>query len=330
MKIAVNGATGFTGRLAVAELARRGIETVLCGRDLGRLRAAANGAEVRVADIADPAALAAAFEGCDAVVNCAGPFALLGEPVVRAAIAAGCHYVDTTGEQHFVRRVFERFAKDAENAGVTVVPAMADDGGPSDLIAHLTAARVAPVEDLTIAVRYLGGGPPSRGTVRSMLEIIEEEPLDYEDGGWHAAGPARRTSVLFPGGEVPVAKLALPGVVTVPHHVRARRVEGLADADLVAGLGGLTPELAETLPEGPDEELRRAQRWTIVVEAVGSGVARGVVEGGDNYGTTAVIAVEAACRLAAGGVPAGVLAPSQAFDPAGFLDALAGVTWSVG
>jgi hypothetical protein len=44
-----------------------------------------------------------------------------------------------------------------------------------------------------------------------------------------------------------------------------------------------------------------------------------------------VIAVEAACRLAAGGAPAGALAPAQAFDAASFLDALAphGVTWRV-
>ena len=41
MRIALNGASGYTGRLAAAELARRGIDAVLVGRDPGRLAAAA-------------------------------------------------------------------------------------------------------------------------------------------------------------------------------------------------------------------------------------------------------------------------------------------------
>lgn len=54
------------------------------------------------------------------------------------------------------------------------------------------------------------------------------------------------------------------------------------------------------------------------------------MRGTDTYGSTAVIAVEAARRLAAGDAPAGVLAPAQAFDPAGFLGFLAGRGISTG
>jgi short subunit dehydrogenase-like uncharacterized protein len=94
MLIALNGASGFTGRLAAAELSRRGIDAVLVGRDPGRLRAAAAGTDfgIRIAEIGDPDALAAAFAGADAVINTAGPFARLGGPVIRAAVAAraGC------------------------------------------------------------------------------------------------------------------------------------------------------------------------------------------------------------------------------------------------
>lgn len=49
-----------------------------------------------------------------------------------------------------------------------------------------------------------------------------------------------------------------------------------------------------------------------------------MVRGTDTYGSTAVIAVEAARRLAVDGAPPGVLAPAQAFDPADFLRVLAG------
>ena len=47
MRIALNGASGYTGRLAAAELARRGIDAVLVGRDPGRLAVAAAGAASR-------------------------------------------------------------------------------------------------------------------------------------------------------------------------------------------------------------------------------------------------------------------------------------------
>lgn len=81
------------------------------------------------------------------------------------------------------------------------------------------------------------------------------------------------------------------------------------------------------------EEKRRASRWTALVEVAGRDgrIARGVVQGPDMYGMTAVIAVEGARRLLEKGAPRGVLAPAQVFEAADFLDALAvhGVRWSV-
>jgi short subunit dehydrogenase-like uncharacterized protein len=328
MKIAVYGASGYTGKLVVAELARRGIETVLVGRNVDRLRQV--GAEVRQAAIDDHAALVRAFRGCDVVINCAGPFVLLGEPVVRAAVDAGCHYVDIAGEQRYLAWLFEEIGPLAEAAGVSVVPSANDDGLPSDLLAHLVAEQVRPVRELVIGLDLVrAGAPPTRGTLRSALANLDtftSGGLGYEDGRWHQDIPARRTSMTFPADTAPVVKFPLPAVVTVPRHVPASRVEGLARSELVAGFAGVTPELFETLPEGPAEENRRAARWIIVVEATGEdgSHARGVVQGADMQGSTAVIAVEAARRRAVDGAKPGVLASAQAFEPGDFLAYLAG------
>lgn len=126
----------------------------------------------------------------------------------------------------------------------------------------------------------------------------------------------------------------MPEVVTIPRHVRVRRVEGVTEAALGDRLNmPLTPQLIDSLPEGPDEDSRRGQRFTYVLDATAAGGrrARGVVQGPDTYGTTAVIAVEGARRLIADPAAPGVLAPAQAYDPAGFLDFLAphGIRWSV-
>jgi short subunit dehydrogenase-like uncharacterized protein len=338
MKIAVYGASGFTGRLAAAELGRRGLSPVLVGRNAERLRKAAvdagvADAEVRVAGLHDPAALAAAFAGCDAVVNAAGPFALWGEPVVRAAIAAGCHYVDTSGEQGWIQQVLDTAAPAAERVGVTVVPAMADDGGPGDLIAHLTAAPLTNVADLLV-VDARRPGAASRGTARSMGAVFDAGPLEYAGGTWHPA-TGGTPSITVPGEteEVALTPFALPGVVTVPRHVRAGRVRSGIRTEVAELFASLTPDVVDSVPEVLDEEARSTNDWLMLVEAVDDAGrrARGWVTGPDAYGLTAVIAVEGARRLVTDGARAGALTPAQAFDAAGFLDALAphGVTWRV-
>ncbi|MFJ2828424.1 saccharopine dehydrogenase family protein [Streptomyces sp. NPDC087263] len=340
MRIAVYGASGFTGRLTVAELCRRRITPVLVGRNADRLGAAAaevgvTGAETRVADLADPAGLADAIADCDAVVNCAGPFTLWGEPVVRAAITAGTHYVDTTGEQHYIQRVFDVFNKEAEHAGVTVVPAMADDGGPGDLIANLTAARVTPVDEVLIADLRQPGGGASRGTARSMAAVFDEGALEYLDGAWQPASGSQVEPIVPPGSTapVPVTTFALPGVITIPRHVAARRIHSAIRTDVAALFASLTPDTVDSIPETVAEDARRASRWLMKADATGTDGSRaqGWVTGPDGYGLTAVIAVEGARRLAADGARAGVLSPAQAYDPADFLNFLAphGVTWQV-
>ncbi|GIH48340.1 Uncharacterized conserved protein [Microbispora rosea] len=344
MKIAVFGANGYQGKLVVAELARRGVEAVLVGRDPVRVAEAAASvghpdAERRVAAVDDHPGLVEALRGCDAVVNCAGPFTPSGAAVVRAAIAAGLHYVDTAGEQLYINGVFETFAAAAEAAGVTVVPATTDACLPADLLAHRLAARLGPLDELTSTHVIVGGGGPSRGSLRSVIETIESVRaggLTYDDGAWRPGVPARRGAVTLPGEPeaIPVARFPLPEVVTVPRHVAVRHMEGLAEAELVERLNRPMPaEVVARLPEGPSEESRRGQRFTYVLDALGADGrrARGVVRGADTYGTTAVIAVESACRLVAEPVRAGVLAPALAFDSLAFLDRLArrGIRWSI-
>lgn len=338
MRIAVYGASGYQGKLVLTEVARRGIDAVLVGRDAARLAEAARSvgrtdAERRVAGTADHAALV----GCDAVVNCAGPFTSSGEAVIRAAIAAGCHYTDTSGEQLYVKKVFDAFATAAENAGVTVVPAANDGCLPIDLAAGILADRLASVEEI-VTTHVVTGGGMSRGSLRSLVETtdaVRTGGVTYHEGAWRRGVPARRNAVQLPGRSEPTPVMAFPvsEVVTIPRHIRLQHVQGLTEAALAERLNApLTPEFIDGLPEGPDEDARRAQRFTYVVDAVGTDgrAVRGVIEGADTYGVTAVVAVESARRLVAEPPMPGVLAPAQAFHPAGFLQFLApyGIRWT--
>ena len=137
--IALYGATGYTGRLVAAELAAAKADFVLSGRNRTKLDALAGELDgdvaVQPAALDDQVALRSLLSDCAAVIDCAGPFIRHGEPVLRAAVETATHYLDTTGEQAYMRMAFERYGPEAEAAGVAVIPAMGFDYVPGDMIA---------------------------------------------------------------------------------------------------------------------------------------------------------------------------------------------------
>jgi short subunit dehydrogenase-like uncharacterized protein len=290
------------------------------------------------------------------VIAAAGPFTEHGEPVVAAAAETGTHYVDTTGEQPFIRSVIEKWGPIAAGSEVALVSGMGFDYLPGDLLASLTAADLDRVDLLTLAYSIRGFGA-TRGTALSALEMMGAGDVEWVDGGWR---PGSRNVVEgrfdFPSplGSRRVARYPAGEQITVPQHVNVGTVREVIDLSSVtppilgpfAGLAmtatgalmstpvrGLAAQLIARLPEGPGESARRAVSFTVVCEASGPrGHRRGVVRGSDVYGITAVTTVEGALRMAAPGYDRrGGLAPAQAYDAADFLDALAphGVSYGV-
>jgi short subunit dehydrogenase-like uncharacterized protein len=350
--IAVYGATGYTGRLVAAELVRRGAEAVLVGRNAAKLEIVSEDlgeVPTRVAPLDDLAALRRALEPCAAVISCAGPFSEHGEPVLTAAIDAATHYLDTTGEQRYMRRVFDEFAPRAERAGVALLPAMGFDYAPGDMLAAVTAASIGPLDEVVVAYA-VSGFDPSRGTLRSVLGALAGGDVEWRDGQL-APAPRSRSAGSFNFGE-PVGRqrmIRLPAGehLTLPRHVQTHSVRTVLTIAtvlpfarlfapvapvLMPALGLLvrTPakraiELAiGRLPEGPSTEDRRRAQFTVVCEAsAGEERQRGVLRGTDVYGLTARATVEGALRCAAPGFEAaGALAPSTAFEPRDFLSAV--------
>jgi len=64
---------------------------LMTGKDLSQIK-------IIIADVGDEKALLAMAQQASVVVNCCGPYRHWGEPVVKACIAGGAHYVDVTGE----------------------------------------------------------------------------------------------------------------------------------------------------------------------------------------------------------------------------------------
>ena len=192
--IAVYGATGFTGGLIARELCERGADFVLAGRDRAKLEALSGelgGGPIAAASLEDPSALRELLEPCAAVIACAGPFTLHGEPLLGAAAETGTHYLDTTGEQVFIRLAFDRYGERAASRGAALVPGMGFDYFPGDMVAALVAAGMGPLEEIGIAYR-VEGFSPTHGTALSALEIMRGGDVVWFDGG----GSRRRAAQM--------------------------------------------------------------------------------------------------------------------------------------
>ena len=349
--IALYGATGYTGRLTAAELRAADADFILSGRNgqkLERLAAELDGGiTVRPAPLDDPAALRALLADCAAVIDCAGPFIRYGEPVLQAAVETSTHYLDTTGEQPYMRLALDRYGPEAKRKGVAVIPGMGFDYVPGDMIASLTADGMGDVDEVALAYSVAGFGA-TRGTMHSALEMINGGDVEWRKLQWLPADQSTgRGSFDFGGaiGRQRMVRYPAGEQVTVPRHISTRRVRtAISAASLVpsplapamplltrpAGLAMRTPlkrlvgGIISRLPEGPSESDRAAARFTIVCDVTrGQTLRRGAVSGSDVYGLTAAAVSAGALTAARGGVSgAGGLAPSQAFEPRSFLEDL--------
>ena len=349
--VVVYGATGYTGKLVARELARRSADFVIAGRNRGKLDALAAELDptpgVVPAALDDRSALRRLLADAATVIACAGPFTLHGEPVLAAAVETGTNYVDTTGEQPFIRKSFTEYGPGAERGGAAVVSGMGFDYAPGDLIAALTAEGMGPLDELTVAY-HVEDFAPTHGTGLSALEMLAGGDVVYADGDWQPAprsGRGGRWRFGEPIGEQPMLRYPAGEQITVPRHIETRTVRTLLDGMVVPprlvplavaatpllGAAMRTPlrraagAIVRRMPAAPSEKARKKATFTVECEArAGSRTRRGAVRGSDVYGLTAACLARGAMLCAD---PAynrkGALAPAQAFDPTSFLDDLA-------
>jgi len=354
--IAVYGATGFTGGLISRELREAGADFLIAGRSEDKLNALSSelgGVPFEVVAADDAAGLRGLLEPCSVVIACAGPFTLHGEALVAAAAETGTHYLDTTGEQPFIRMVFEKYGERAEETGAALVSGMGFDYLPGDMLAALTAEGMGALEEVVIAYA-VHGFAPTQGTSLSALEMMRADDVVWADGGWRAAprsADGGRWRFPDPIGEQRMLRYPAGEQITVPRHVETARVRTLlsgmvvpprlmplvAAASPLLGLAMRTPlrkamgAAVRRMPAAPGEDARAKARFTISCEARGkAGVRRGTVGGKDVYGLTAASLAHGAMLCADPGYEhSGALAPAQAFDPTAFLAALADFDVSV-
>uniref|UniRef100_A0A672YD72 Saccharopine dehydrogenase-like oxidoreductase n=1 Tax=Sphaeramia orbicularis TaxID=375764 RepID=A0A672YD72_9TELE len=148
------GASGFTGQFVVQEVARCAAESpggsplkwAVAGRSRQRLEEVLKHAAERlsmpelttdidiiVADVSIEESLSIMCQQGLVILNCVGPYRFYGEPVVKACVENGAHYIDICGEPQFLERMQLEYHTKALDRGVYVIGSCGFDSIPADL-----------------------------------------------------------------------------------------------------------------------------------------------------------------------------------------------------
>jgi short subunit dehydrogenase-like uncharacterized protein len=348
-RIVVFGATGYTGRLTAETLVARGARPLLAARDQGRLAQLATelggGLDTAVADVGRPESVNALVGPGDVLIATVGPFVKWGDAAAEAAIAGGAHYVDSTGEPPFIRRVFEHYGPLAASAGIGMLTAFGYDWVPGNLAAALALRDAGPtavrVDTGYFVTGATGAGSFSGGTKASVAGVATEPAFAFRDGALRTVRSADRyRTFTLRGRELPAVTVGASEAFALPQtHPGLREVNSYlgwfgplsrpmqafsligGGAMRIPGVRALTHRAVDRFVHGssggPGPEARARSGSYVVAEAydaAGERLAEVHLTGVDPYNFTAGALAWAARRAAADGMLAsGALGPDAAF-----------------
>jgi hypothetical protein len=355
--VVVYGASGYTGRLICEYLREYNVPFLAAGRDAGKLKSSMEsnvaGIETAQYEVATTEhtveALTELFRGASVVCNTVGPFARYGPEVVEACLAAGVHYLDTTGEQDWVITCDEKYGADFAAAGLLLAPGVAQMYTTGEIAAQLCLEKPG-LDTLDIAV-FWGGSPTIASTqtilvnaAMSTAHYLEQntyQPWDPEAGLYSLAIPGpRELARALPGGgtshpgwfrkDPRVATVrALGGVFNRPlmlgvPQIVAAALEATKDMDVDAKYDALDATAAQVMNQMPPRENPRLNKSLDSVHASGPlGRAHCVIHGNSNYKQTGLLQAYAAYSLLQQPpLRAGFASASQAFGHRELLGAL--------
>ncbi|WP_100640647.1 saccharopine dehydrogenase family protein [Marinobacter salexigens] len=192
--LVVFGATSFVGQILTQYLfdsygVTGEVKWAIAGRSESKLSTlksglgtGADGLPVILADSTNDASLKTMCEQTRVVISTVGPYALYGEPLVKACVETGTDYCDLTGEVQWIRRMVDRYEDQAKASGARIVHCCGFDSIPSDMGVWFLQQQSEKTfgetcQDVRMRVKVAKGGL-SGGTVASMINIAKEVAAD--------------------------------------------------------------------------------------------------------------------------------------------------------
>lgn len=191
--IVVFGATSFVGRLVCRYLAGllgpSGLKWAAAGRSIEKLEALrrvltpeCDDLPLIIADAADERSLSVMCAQTRVIISTVGPYALHGEPLVKACSESGTDYCDLTGEVQWIRRMLDLYEARAKAGGARIVHCCGFDSIPSDLGVHFLQKHALArfgryCTHVKMRVKAMRGGV-SGGTIASLMNTVKEAAAD--------------------------------------------------------------------------------------------------------------------------------------------------------
>lgn len=207
--VVVYGASGYTGRLVMEHLRDLDVPFVAAGRNREKIEAACAivpGIEnarytIETAD-SDVESLKKLFKGRKVVCNTVGPFMRFGPPVVEAALAEGLHYMDTTGEQHWVKRLRDEYGAEFAKAGLVLMPSTAYMYGVSELGARY-CLETPGIDSLDMT--EVGEAVPTVASAQTIFDAVRYSSYHLKDNELVRYPEIENGHITTPSGRVLVS-----------------------------------------------------------------------------------------------------------------------------
>jgi len=170
--ILIWGATGFTGSLMVEHLdsmaVERGLTWAVAGRNLGKLRnlVAHCRSKPGLVHVTGATPFSDVVARCHVVISAAGPYSLLGEAVIEACVKASTHYIDVCGELPWMYDVVQKYHREAQETGVSIVISAGNVSVPEEVLCYSLVRELGPL--LAFRGYFSQYGGVSGGTLQSQ------------------------------------------------------------------------------------------------------------------------------------------------------------------
>jgi hypothetical protein len=195
--------------------------------------------------------------------------------VLRAAIAAGVHYLDINDDWESTEAMLE-LDEDARSAGVTAVIGMGASPGISNLLACLAMRELDEVEeiiagfDLDAAMPEQLGAVPAAATVHGLHQLSGQIRV-FEGGAFALAKPQRRVDFDYPGlGARTAWTMGHPEAITFPRTFPALRAARVVMT--MEPVNRIGVRVLSKLIDAGAVSLERAASWVERLEGVGKPV----------------------------------------------------------
>src|SRR6266536_4559153 len=264
--VVVYGVSGYTGRLVCEYLRELNVPFIAAGRDKARVQQVIDKVpgidtvEHEVVEVAhEVGALTELLSGAKVVSNMVGPFIKYGPEVVEAALAAGCHYVDTTGEQDWVLQAQSGWGDKFAGHGLLLSPGVAQMYTTGEIAANICLET--PGLD-TLDILVLWKGFPTYASMQTIFTILKANWYYLEQNQYKQWDPRTTFEVTIPGQHV--TGLALPWGGTChpvwfkddPRVANCKAAGGVFDRTVMEGVVAtvkLVEEQIKTLPADQQE-----------------------------------------------------------------------------